>query len=302
MAKKRAKKAAKRASKAKASQSPKRLRAAKAPKRSLRWPVDPQTGSPLLFHPVTGEAYRDPRQAELPPRTRRKLERREQSRRAESRASRLERLARRDAKLTVRRRVVVEQLPPELEAWLLEVDGPGRLVGEELVGDVLRSHGESLLESRVVYEAIGELAREWYLRGCRQGYIEGRVEQLVSRRQVADKRNRLKREQSDMDERDARIFKAWPSLKREHGAEEAERLIAKDEGIGDRRVRQIVLEQRVLCEHAALVLEGLGEAAAVARVVEKNGVDKDGKPSQKRQATVRKILEKARLRSFPEMP
>jgi len=65
-----------------------------------------------------------------------------------------------------------------------------------------------------------------------------------------------------------------------------------------KQVRNIFFEQTVLREHAALMQQGFGEAAAAEQVVQKHGIDKHGKPRHKK---VRDILAKAPQRRLPEV-
>lgn len=288
MAKKRAKKATRRASKAKASQA----------RRRDRVPVDRATGQGWMFDPKTGQPT--PRALPGPPRklTPRQRAAMETQRRAD-RIRQEEFLARRRARIATRKRVDVEHLPRELEVWLLSLASPRD------AGEVLRWH-EVRLDARVC-KALEEWATECYLEGCRQGYIEGRVEQAAARRAVSDQRIRRLREQLvevdgeelDRDERDGVMYAEFLVLEREHGSSVAERMLEQKHGVCDRRIRQIILEQKVLREYWVLVEQGVGEAAAADRVVQKHGVGKHGKP---RQARIREIVAKARVRKPPEMP
>jgi len=288
MAKKRAKKATRRAGKAKASRA----------RRRDRVPVDRATGQVLMFDPKTGQptpgALSGPPR-KLTTRQRAAMEEHEQSRRI----WREEFRARRRARLATRKRVDVEHLPRELEAWLLSLESPRN------AGEVLRWH-DVRLDARVC-EALEEWATECYLEGCRQGYIEGRVEQAAARRAVSDQRIRRWREQVvkvdgqelDRDDRDGLMYAEFLVLEQAHGSSVAERKLEQKHGVCDRRIRQIILEQKVLREYWVLVEQGVGQAAAADRVVQKHGVGKHGKP---RHARIREIVAKARVRKPPEMP
>lgn len=292
MAKKRAKKVTRAASKAKRSTA----------RRGQRLLVDSGTGQAWMFDPKTGEpapgSVVERQLVRLSPAERARLAKRaheENLRRDEFRA-------RRRARLTSRGSLLPESLPSELERWLLSLRDPA---GE--ASEVLRWHDVEL--GAAAREVLEQWARDWYLEGCRQGYVEGRLVEIATRqdssvRKVKRERNRVVTVEGvpmSKDERDAEIFASWPELKREHGAEVAERILEQRYGVGDRRVRQIVLEQSVLREWAGLVQQGFGEALAAERVVQKHGVDQHGKPSPKRQEKIRKILAKAPLRTLPEV-
>jgi hypothetical protein len=211
MAKKRAKKATRRASKAKASQA----------RRRDRVPVDRATGQGWIFDPKTGELTREalpgvPRK--LTPRQRAILEEREQSRRIR----REEILARRKARYAMRPPAMRSRdfaLPQDLQDWLLSLFSTAKI--DRFFWQHSFSAGEA--DSREVeancYE-LRNLAIECYLEGCRQGYIEG----YVHRRQSDIKRSRagndgkrqapvkVRDEIMSRDERDERMAADYATL------------------------------------------------------------------------------------------
>ena len=172
---------------------------------------------------------------------------------------------------------------------------------------------------RAAIDAAADVIEAAYMEGCLQGFIEGRVMDRAPRRRASDNANRAKRMQlvtaeqvvdgkvkkrplpMDMDERDALIYAEFLSLQAKH-VEKPDEMLAEKHGMSDRHVRGIVLEQKVLREHAALVRQGMVAAEAADRLVRKYGVGRHGNPKEDRQASVRKILAKGRLRRLPELP
>jgi len=300
MAKKRAKKATRRVSKAKRPRARRRKRA----------PEDRADAQPWLFDGASGEVN----PAALPSRPPRKLTPRQRAIREErEQASRIrveEMRARRRARLAMRppeMRSKDYALPQELQDWLLslfstaEID---RFFWEHKFGGDETDRQE--VEAKC-YE-LRQFALDWYLQGCRQGYIEGRTVELLSggdRVIERTKKTRAKLVPFDgveipMDERDARIFFELPAMRQKAcTADEGDELMGKRAGFADgRQVRNIFFEQAVLREWAALVQQGFGEARAAERVVQKYGIDKHGKPRHKK---VRAILTKAPQRTLPEV-
>ncbi len=290
MAKKRAKKATRRTSKAKRSTA----------RRRRPWYVDPATGQRLIFHPETGT---------LAPGAvwsgdGRKLSPAEQAERDErERVARLRReefRARARAAEANRRALGMEFLPRDLQDWLL----CGVDIGYQ-VREVSREHGLEL-DARAC-EVLEQWAQDLYLEGCRQGYIEGRLVEIAAKQEVgAGKHQKLRANlvpfdgvKIPMDERDAKIFRELPAMRQRAGtADEGDELMGERVELTGKQVRNIYFEQTVLRERAALVQQGLGAAAAAERVVQKYGLDKHGKP---RQAKVRAILKKAPQRTLPEV-
>jgi len=290
MAKKRAKKATRRASKAKRSTA----------RRRRPWYVDPATGQRLMFHPGTGKpapgAERSGDGRKLSP-----AEQAEQDERERVAALRREEFrARARAAEANRRALGVEFLPRDMRDWLLSHAGISGWHGNA-VRDVSQRH-ELELDAREC-EVLEQWAKDLYLEGCRQGYLEGRLVEIVAKQEVgAGKHQKLRANlvpfdgvKIPMDERDARIFRELPAMRREHGSDKGDELMGRRAGFDDgRQVRNIFFEQMVLRERAALMQQGFGAAAAASRVV-----DKHGKP---RQAKVRAILKKAPQRTLPEVP
>lgn len=290
MAKKPVKKSMRRTRKAKRSTARRRERLA----------VDPAPVQAWLFHPKTGK----PATAGAPPADVRKLSPSERARQGErERVARLrseEFRARARAAKASRRALGVVFLSRDLQRWLLSgVDIGGR------VREVSRYHGLKL-DARAC-ESLEQWAEDLYLEGCRQGYIEGRLVEITATREVGAGKHQKKRAnlvlfdgvKIPMDVRDARIFRELPAMRLQADtAAEGDELMGQRAELTGKQVRNIFFEQTVLREHAALMQQGFGEAAAAERVMQKHGVDKHGKP---RHEKVRAILAKAPQRRLPEV-
>lgn len=289
MAKKRAKKATRRASKAKRSTA----------RRRRPWYVEPG-GQRLIFHPKTGK----PAPGAEPSGDGHKLSPAEQAERDEQ--QRLERLRREEFRARARAAnasrwaLGVEFLPRHMQDWLLYHARMG-----ETLRDVSWRY-ELELDARAC-EVLEQWAKDLYLEGCRLAYIEGRLVEIAARQEVGAGKQRKTRAnlvpfegvKIPMDVRDARIFRELPVMRRRAGtADEGDELMGERVELTGKQVRNIYFEQTVLRERAALVRQGLGAAAASERVVQKYGADKHGKPRHKK---VRDILAKAPQRTLPEV-
>lgn len=281
--------------------------------RHKRPPVDPVTGHYLLFDPVTGEPTQRGPVRQLTAKEQAKRKREENERRDASRLRRAARKAVREARLSRRPAKMRSReyaLPKELMAWMRSVASlrqdhiDGSLVSRAIERAV--HEGDAVQAKMLISSLVRELVDEAFTAGCTQGYIEGRVAELAVKREVSDTGNRRKRERKvsgemDMDSRDAEIFAEVQSLAPELGKDKAEQRVAEKHDITTRRVRGVVLEQTVLPEYVMLV-SMLGEVAASQRVLDKYGVDKHGKPDERKRAAIQKILPKLRLRKLPETP
>jgi hypothetical protein len=203
-----------------------------------------------------------------------------------------------------RRQLKVERNPTDYE---LPVEVQKFLDALYNEPNLLPPNGSCVRTDTVRMWRILQALRDAYRQGCRQGYVEGRLTEVVAKdRRLIGKmaKERAKLVSYDgvkipMDERDAKIFFELPAMRRS-----AETATAGDDAMGERacldgrQVRNIFFEQTVLREYVALIQQGLGEAGAAERVVHKHGVDKHGKPRHKK---VRDILAKAPQRTLPEV-
>ena len=125
------------------------------------------------------------------------------------------------------------RLPPDVEAFLSKLhDNPLRFASINGV------HGISAHEAAAMIEAA-------YLRGCTEGYIEGRVADIEPKRERSRKANAARRQKHNLDARDAEIVEKHRRLRAVPlSAGETEFRLAEEYGLSDKMIRIIIGKAR----------------------------------------------------------
>jgi hypothetical protein len=151
------------------------------------------------------------------------------AREAAAKARHQERLFRRPVEMQSRS----YRLPPDVEAFLSRLhNNPLRFASIDGV------HGVSADEAAAMIEAA-------YLRGCTEGYIEGRVADIEPKRERSRKANAARRQKHNLDERDAEIVEKHRRLRAVPlSASETEFRLAEEYGLSDKMIRIIIGKAR----------------------------------------------------------
>lgn len=192
--------------------------------------ADPTSGQLLMFNPATGAATPAAQSPELSPAARRRVAQRDRERKQ---ASRERYAARRAARISWQKgresatRSRGYKLPNEVVPFLAGLHVPPSFYADQRHIDI--------------DEAV-EIAAAAYMEGCSQGYIEGRVADLESKRKrstdmLAAKRGKIQDcggHVMTLDERDAAIVAEYPTLRAMLGSIEAQLRLAGKYGLSSR--------------------------------------------------------------------
>jgi hypothetical protein len=147
------------------------------------------------------------------------------ARESAAKAAHQERLSRRPATM----RASSYRLPPDVQSFLSKLhDNPLRFASTDGIDTVKSDDAAALIEAA-------------YLRGCTEGYIEGRIADIEPKRERSRKANRARRDKHNLDERDQEIVEKYRRLRAVPlAAGEAQFRLAEEYGLSDKMIRIII--------------------------------------------------------------